>query len=380
MSDKKNLENIDETIEAAETENVVDAATEAAEDTAKVAEVEETEEATETAETAEDEETIETTEAAETMDSIDFDVVYDDETESDEATEDESSTDVVDNNAEQVNETFALAQAETETEEAAETKETTSAKSQANVEADSTTTVSSQLDHEIKRRKKKDNFFLKSNPTFKLDHVTVTNRKTGRNILDDLSLSFQAGSTHAVLVDEEDTELHQILLATMVGMVRTDRGNVMHKSTNIADIEPLDLLGHRFGFMPQRFAMREDLDAEGNLLYAMEASNRNFLKPKPVIARDLLKRVGFTEVTSGLPIGKLSELDKRRVAIARTICCEAEVIIIDEPTAGLDDEDAAVVLDLLKKFKRDADRKRAIIVVTSNPDVADAMEHTAELY
>jgi putative ABC transport system ATP-binding protein len=365
MSDKENLENIEENIETAEAENVVDAATEAAEDTARVAEVEET------------------VETAETMDSINFDVVYDDETESDEATEDESPTDVVDNNAEQVNETFALAQAETEAKETKETEETAKAapaQSRSSVEADSATTVSSQLDHEIKRRRKKDNFFLKSNPTFKLDHVTVTNRKTGRNILDDLSLSFQAGSTHAVLVDEEDTELHQILLATMVGMVRADRGNVMHKSTNIADIEPLDLLGHRFGFMPQRFAMREDLDAEGNLLYAMEASNRNFLKPKPVIARDLLKRVGFTEVTSGLPIGKLSELDKRRVAIARTICCEAEVIIVDEPTAGLDDEDAAVVLDLLKKFKRDADRKRAIIVVTSNPDVADAMEHTAELY
>lgn len=55
------------------------------------------------------------------------------------------------------------------------------------------------------------------------------------------------------------------------------------------------------------------------------------------------------------------------------------MIIADEPTAGLDADDAAVVLDLLKKFKRDADRKRAIIVVTTNPEVADAMEHSVEL-
>lgn len=371
MSDKEDLKNVDETLETTGTGNVADAANEPTKDDVEAVGATEPEEAAESEGNAESEET------AETMDSIDFGVIYDDEPESDETVEDEPSADVVEDNAEQVNETFALAQPETENEE---TVEDAPVKSQVSVEADSATTVSSQLDHEIKRRRKKDNFFLKSNPTFRLDHVTVTNRKTGRNILDDLSLSFQAGSTHAVLVDEEDTELHQILLATMVGMVRTDRGNVMHKSTNIADIEPLDLLGHRFGFMPQRFAMREDLDAEGNLLYAMEASNRNFLKPKPVIARDLLKRVGFTEVTSGLPIGKLSELDKRRVAIARTMCCEAEVIIVDEPTAGLNDEDAEVVLDLLKKFKRDADRKRAIIVVTSNPDVADAMEHTAELY
>ena len=247
------------------------------------------------------------------------------------------------------------------------------------VKADSATSVSSQLDREIKHHRKKDAFFFKANPTFALDHVTVINRKTGRNILDDLSLSFHAGATHAVLVDAEDREQHQALLATMVGMVRTDRGNVMHKSTNLSDVEPVEMLGHRIGFIPQRFAFRPDLDAESNVLYAMDASNRNFLKPKPVIARELLKRVGFDEVTSGLAVGEVSELNQRRVAIARALSCEAEVIIADEPTAGLDADDAAVVLDLLKKFKRDADRKRAIIVVTTNPEVADAMDHSVEL-
>lgn len=283
-------------------------------------------------------------------------------------TEDDDS-DVVAGNANQVKETLALRSSD----------EPTALESHEAVKADSVTSVSSQLDNEIKRNRKKDAFFFKTNPTFALDHVTVTNRKTGRNILDDLSLSFHAGSTHAVLVDAEDREQHQALLATMVGMVRTDRGNVMHKSANLSDTEPVEVLGHRIGFIPQRFAFRPDLDAEGNVLYAMDASNRNFLKPKPVIARELLKRVGFDEVTSGLAVGEASELNQRRVAIARALSCEAEVIIADEPTAGLDADDAAVVLDLLKKFKRDTDRKRAIIVVTTNPEVADAMDHSVEL-
>lgn len=276
---------------------------------------------------------------------------------------------VVANNANQVKETLALRSSD----------EPTALESHETVKADSATSVSSQLDNEIKRNRKKDAFFFKANPTFALDHVTVTNRKTGRNILDDLSLSFHAGATHAVLVDAEDREQHQALLATMVGMVRTDRGNVMHKSANLSDVEPVEMLGHRIGFIPQRFAFRPDLDAESNVLYAMDASNRNFLKPKPIIARELLKSVGFDEVTSGLAVGEVSELNQRRVAIARALSCEAAVIIADEPTAGLDADDAAVVLDLLKKFKRDADRKRAIIVVTANPEVADAMEHSVEL-
>ena len=56
-----------------------------------------------------------------------------------------------------------------------------------------------------------------------------------------------------------------------------------------------------------------------------------------MIARELLKRVGFDEVRC--PVcrsAKMSALDQRRVAIARALSCEAEVIIADEPTAGLD--------------------------------------------
>ena len=256
------------------------------------------------------------TDMATSIESVDFAVVYDDggdsiATESAEnaentegiATEDSVASD----NANRVNETLALGA--TDDEQSLDQHET--------VQADSATSVSSQIDREIKHHRKKDAFFFKANPTFALDHVTVHNRKTGRNVLD--------------------------------------------------------------GFIPQRFAVRGDLDAEGNVLYAMDASNRNFLQPKPVIARELLKRVGFEEVTSGLPVGKMSALDQRRVAIARALSCEAEVIIADEPTAGLNRDDAAVVLGLLKKAKRDEDRKRAIIVVTDNPEVADQMEHCAEL-
>lgn len=329
------------------------------------------------------------------IEAVDFAVVYDDTddagdtangdtadhavsgtAESQEATADKEDAEgiatedsVASDNANRVNETLALGA----------TDDKTPLAGRESVKADSATSVSSQIDREIKHRRKKDAFFFKANPTFALDHVTVSNRKTGRNVLDDVSLAFHAGATYAVLVDADDAEQRQALLATMVGMMRTTSGNVMHKSTNIADVEPVDVLGHRIGFIPQRFAVRGDLDAEGNVLYAMDASNRNFLQPKPVIARELLKRVGFEEVTSGMPVGKLSELNQRRVAIARALSCEAEVIIADEPTAGLNRDDAAVVLGLLKKAKRDEDRKRAIIVVTSDSEVADQMEHCAEL-
>ncbi len=404
MSDKNNENELDaKTNEAVESDAVTDAAVEEA---VKSAENEEAAEAVTEAE--------ETTESAtEAAESVNFSVIYDDADDADNANDvsaqsvesasvadtievaedvsategesdadstdgsdaadtnapDESNGGVASENADRVNATLALGTP----------KENNPLQSRKTVKADSATSVSSQLDREIKRTKKKDAFFFKANPTFALNHVTVTDRKTGRNLLDDLSLAFHAGATHAVLVDEEDNEQHQTLLATMVGMIRPNSGNVTHKSAKLDELEPVEVLGHRIGFIPQQFAARKDLDAESNVLYAMNASNRNFLKPKPVIARELLQRVGFDEVTSGLPISKVNELNQRRVAIARAISCEAEVIIADEPTAGLNADDTQVVLELLRKLKRDNGRKRAIIVVTADPEVADAMEHSVEL-
>ena len=404
MSDKNNENELDaKTNEAMESDAATDAAVEEA---VKSAENEEAAEAVTEAE--------ETTESAtEAAESVNFSVIYDDADDADNANDvsaqsvesasvadtidvaedvsategesdadstdgsdaadtnapDESNGGVASENADRVNATLALGTP----------KENNPLQSRKTVKADSATSVSSQLDREIKRTKKKDAFFFKANPTFALNHVTVTDRKTGRNLLDDLSLAFHAGATHAVLVDEEDNEQHQTLLATMVGMIRPNSGNVTHKSAKLDELEPVEVLGHRIGFIPQQFAARKDLDAESNVLYAMNASNRNFLKPKPVIARELLQRVGFDEVTSGLPISKVNELNQRRVAIARAISCEAEVIIADEPTAGLDADDTQVVLELLRKLKRDNGRKRAIIVVTADPEVADAMEHSVEL-
>ena len=229
-------------------------------------------------------------------------------------------SDVVANNANQMKETLALRSSD----------EPTVLESHEMVKADSATSVSSQLDREIKHHRKKDAFFFKANPTFALDHVTVTNRKTGRNILDDLSLSFHAGATHAVLVDAEDREQHQALLATMVGMVRTDRGNVMHKSTNLSDVEPVEMLGHRIGFIPQRFAFRPDLDAESNVLYAMDASEPQLPQAEACDRPRTAQARGLRRSDVRLAVGEVSELNQRRVAIARALSCEAEVIIADE--------------------------------------------------
>ena len=230
-------------------------------------------------------------------------------------------------------------------------------------------------------RQVRDRVLLKSYPTFSLNHVTTTARKTGRHVLDDLSLAFYAGTLYAVKVlgDEDDPEQRTTLMAVMGAFQLPTSGEVMSKSSNFTELELGELRGHRLGLVPQRYAVRGDLDAEGNLLYAMNGSGRGFLKPKPVVAREMLQSVGYTGAAKGKKVSELSLLDQRRVAIARALCCDAETVILDEPTKGLDEADAAELLDLLRRIARSRDPKRVVIVITSSDDVAGAAQKVYDL-
>ncbi|NEG55250.1 ATP-binding cassette domain-containing protein [Bifidobacterium platyrrhinorum] len=226
-----------------------------------------------------------------------------------------------------------------------------------------------------------DRVLLKSYPTFSLNHATTTNRRTGRHVLDDVSIACYAGSLYAirVLSDEDDPEQRVTLMEVLGGFQIPTAGTAMTKSSNLAELEINELRGHRLGLVPQRYAVRGDLDAEANVRYAMDASGRTYLKPKPVIARELLERVGFNEATSGKPMRDLAEVDRRRVAIARALSCEAETVILDEPTKGLDAADASAILDLLASIAHARDPKRAVVIVTASDEVADAADQVFRL-
>lgn len=257
--------------------------------------------------------------------------------------------------------------------------------------ADTATRASSHIDRELRQRR---HITLKAYPSFAFNNVILSNRKTGRDVLDNISMDCYIGRTYAIMVDPDDAEQRAGFMAVASGMVFPTSGRVMLKSSDLASFEPAEARAHRLGVVPQRYAIRDDLDAIANLVYTMDASGRNFLQPKPDIARDLLDQTGFGdgsdlavenyEALVHTPAGKLREIDRRRLAIARAICCEAEVLLLDEPTGGLDKEGATTILDLLNKLahpnRRTADSGRCVIIVTDNDDVADACDEAFTLY
>lgn len=247
----------------------------------------------------------------------------------------------------------------------------------ASVSVDPAMRLSSRIDKELKRSKA-DSIRLKSYPTFSMNKVTVTDKKSGRHVLDRMNQAFYAGHVYSVLLPDNDRVLHETLMGVMSGIIRPHDGNVMNKSANLLELEPGEVRGHRLGLVPQQYAVRDDMSAERNLVYAMDASGRTFLKPKPVIARELLHKVHFDVDTPNAPVGKLDVVEQRRVAIARAIACEAEVLIADEPTGGLNDDDSVEILQLLTSLTH-GDPKRCVIILTESEAVANIAETIIKL-
>jgi lipoprotein-releasing system ATP-binding protein len=87
-------------------------------------------------------------------------------------------------------------------------------------------------------------------------------------------------------------------------------------------------------------------------------------------AKDLLSEVGLADRMTHKP-GELSGGEQQRVAVARALIMEPEVILADEPTGNLDSETGKKVEDILIQLNKT--RKITLVVVTHNKSLADHM-------
>lgn len=260
--------------------------------------------------------------------------------------------------------------------------------------------ASSTLDQEIRHGSRDaDDAVFRAYPMLAFDGVGVNDRKTGEHIWDDLTLRCEAGRSYAVLVDRDDDRRHNTLVAMLTGFLTPTRGRVLTKTTSFAELSPLELRGHRIGAILAMWPLRLELSAADNLIYTMDASGRNFLKPIPVVAQDLLRTVGFGAADidddtgdcaddaaaieaadrSRTRVRDLDAVDAARVAVARAIANDPDIVVADEPTARLDDADAATILDLLRAQLHTNAKARTVIVVTADPQVAGRLDETIDL-
>jgi putative ABC transport system ATP-binding protein len=152
------------------------------------------------------------------------------------------------------------------------------------------------------------------------------------------------------------------LIETTSGTYKLDGKQV----DTLTDIQRAHLRGQGIGFVFQSFHLVPQLNIVSNVLLSgryVPGIHRGQLKKR---AHDLIERVGLGHRKRHRPI-ELSNGEMQRVAIARALLMEPDVVLADEPTGNLDQQNCDDIFELLRSLHEDG---KTIVMVTHDLDLA----------
>src|SRR5438105_5859911 len=179
-------------------------------------------------------------------------------------------------------------------------------------------------------------------------------------VLRHLDLAIEKGQS-IVIIGASGTG-KSVLLKHIVGLLRPDEGEVWFDGTRIDPLAERELMKirERFGFLFQMGALFDSLNVEQNVGFPV--AEHTTLSPEEIERRveEKLRMVGLPEAKKKMP-AELSGGQRKRVALARAIALDPEVILYDEPTTGLDPIRSDVINELILKLKREMNATSIVV-------------------
>ena len=200
----------------------------------------------------------------------------------------------------------------------------------------------------------------------------VTRRYGARGIdpvtaVDDVDLVVEAGSV--VAIEGPSGSGKTTLIGLLAGLERPDAGEIHvlgHDLARLSATERARLRQRRIGIVFQSFGLIASLSASENVALPLALAG----VPAPErIERAIaaLDEVGLGPAV-GARIDELSGGERQRVGVARALVIDPAIILADEPTGSLDEENAGAILELLIRAARH--RGSSLVLVTHDPDSA----------
>jgi putative ABC transport system ATP-binding protein len=203
----------------------------------------------------------------------------------------------------------------------------------------------------------------------KLTNVTkvFSDGHVDRTILKGINLEVEPGQSLALIGRSGSGKT--TLLNTLSGLERVTSGSVNVKDFELGKASDEELAMFRrkhVGFIFQFFNLLPYLTVAENISLPLRMLNL-WNAESEVFANELMGKVGILEFKDRLP-EKLSGGEKQRVAIVRSLVHRPYLILADEPTGNLDEENVSIVADLL--FKMTAEYNITLIMVTHDEVLA----------
>ena len=174
-------------------------------------------------------------------------------------------------------------------------------------------------------------------------------------------LDFSLESGELVEITGRSGSGKSTLLSMMAGMLVPTGGSICIDDTDIYSMKEEErsrLRNDRIGLIPQGHTALRSLTVLENVMLPFVLYHRE--TPPEDRAKELLQKVGLYGMKDERP-NALSGGELRRMAVARALLMKPEVLLADEPTAGLDEENVELVMELLRSA---ADEGASVLLVT----------------
>lgn len=194
-------------------------------------------------------------------------------------------------------------------------------------------------------------------PAIAFEHVRIS---FGKNrVLDDVSFELQHGETKALMGVAGSGK--STILKLALGLEMPDEGHIFVMGQDVTTMQEDEMfeLRRHIGMVFQESALFDSLTVEENVGYRLIEEDL----PEPEIRKRVEEALRFVELghTINMFPAELSGGMRRRVAIARAIITQPEILLYDSPTGGLDPVTSNTIIELILK-ERDVYHTSALLV------------------
>ena len=211
--------------------------------------------------------------------------------------------------------------------------------------------------------------------------IEFTNVSLGYGLDEELikvlkNISFSVDSDEAVSIVGPSGSGKTSIIMLAAGLEKSSEGSIKIQDQEITDLKENELSQIRrqnIGVVFQSFYLIPNLTAIENVLLSLEANQQYNLDSE---AEALLKEFGLSHRINHLP-SELSGGEQQRVAIARALINQPKIILADEPTGNLDDENSQAMMKLLSDYSKKS--KTSLVLVTHDISLAQRCDRIIEL-
>lgn len=206
------------------------------------------------------------------------------------------------------------------------------------------------------------------NIILKVDNVSYrySDAKPNEYVLNKLNFNFESGKVYAIKGKSGSGKT--TLLSLISGLEKDYEGSICFKDKELRNLDLDKFRSRDIGIVFQSYNLLPSLTACENIILSMNVSNLK-IKNKTQKAVELMKSVGLSEEQKDRRVLKLSGGEQQRIAIARSLSYNPEMILADEPTGNLDKDTENDILNILRNLAKN--ENKCVIIVTHSENVCN---------